>query len=92
MLQALHSHLPWATPMDSRGGLQMAVRLPEGQEPQYTRRAAALGIATPSLSELYHTAPAIAGWRLGFAALAPEAIDAAARALGRIGAHGQYRG
>lgn len=92
LLQALHSHLPWATPMDSRGGLQMAVRLPEGQESQYTRRAAALGIATPSLSELYHTAPAIAGWRLGFAALAPEAIDAAARALGRIGAHGQYRG
>ncbi len=91
LLQALHSHLPWATPMDSRGGLQMAVLLPEGQEPQYTRRAAALDIATPSLSELYHTAPAIAGWRLGFAALAPEAIDAAARALGRIGAHGQYR-
>ena len=91
LLQALHSHLPWATPMDSRGGLQMAVRLPENQESQYTRQAAGLGIATPSLSELYHTAPAIAGWRLGFAALAPEAIDAAARALGRIGAHGQYR-
>ena len=91
LLQALHSHLPWAAPMDSRGGLQMAVRLPEGSEQTSTCEAGALGIATPSLSELYHTAPAIAGWRLGFAALTPEAIDAAARALGRIGAHGQYR-
>jgi len=91
LLQALHSHLPWATPMDSRGGLQMAVRLTEGSEQAHTRQAAALGIATPSLSALYHTAPAMAGWRLGFAALAPEAIDTAARALGHIGTHGQYR-
>lgn len=91
LLQALHSHLPWAAPLDSRGGLQMAVRLPTGSEQACTRQAAALGIATPSLSELYHSAPALAGWRLGFAALPPEAIDAAARTLGRIGAHGQYR-
>lgn len=90
LLQALHSHLPWAAPMDSRGGLQMAVRLPEGREQQYTRQAAGLGIATPSLSELYHTAPAVAGWRLGFASLTPDAIDTAVRALGRTSAHGQY--
>lgn len=81
LLQALHTHLPWAEPLDSRGGLQMAVRLTEGSELQHTRRALARGIATPSLSELYHTAPAMAGWRLGFAALPPEAIESAVRAL-----------
>lgn len=81
LLQALHTHLPWAEPLDSRGGLQMAVRLTEGSELQHTRRALVRGIATPSLSELYHTAPAMAGWRLGFAALPPEAIESAVRAL-----------
>ncbi|MFY3383908.1 PLP-dependent aminotransferase family protein [Paracidovorax sp. MALMAid1276] len=90
LLQALHCHLPWAAPMDSRGGLQMAVRLPDGQEALYTRQAASLGIATPSLGELYRTAPRTAGWRLGFAAMAPEAIEAAVRTLARISAHGQY--
>ena len=60
---------------------QMAVRLPPGSEQRLTREAARLGIATPSLGELYHAAPHTEGWRLGFAALAPEAIDAACRAL-----------
>ena len=81
LLQALHTHLPWAEPLDSRGGLQMAVRLTEGSELHHTRRALARGIATPSLSELYHTAPALPGWRLGFAAITPEAIESAVRAL-----------
>jgi GntR family transcriptional regulator/MocR family aminotransferase len=81
LLQALHTHLPWAAPLDSRGGLQMAVRLTEGSEQQQTRRALARGIATPSLSELYHAAPPIAGWRLGFAAIPPEVIESAVRAL-----------
>ena len=81
LLQALHTHLPWAAPLDSRGGLQMAVRLTEGSERQQTRRALARGIATPSLSELYHAAPPIAGWRLGFAAIPPEVIESAVRAL-----------
>jgi len=81
LLQALHTHLPWAAPLDSRGGLQMAVRLTEGSERQQTRRAQARGIATPSLSELYHAAPPIAGWRLGFAAIPPEVIESAVRAL-----------
>lgn len=81
LLQALHTHLPWVQPLDSRGGLQMAVRLTEGSEKQHTRRALARGIVTPSLSELYHTASPTPGWRLGFAALTPEAIEAAARVL-----------
>lgn len=79
--QALHSHLPWAEPLDSRGGLQMAVRLPPGSEQRLTRAAAQRGIATPSLGALYHSAPRLEGWRLGFAALAPEAIEAAVNSL-----------
>jgi GntR family transcriptional regulator/MocR family aminotransferase len=79
--QALHGHLPWAEPLDSRGGLQMAVRLPTGSEQRLTRAAAQRGIATPSLGALYHSAPRVEGWRLGFAALAPEAIEAAVKSL-----------
>lgn len=81
LLQALHSHLPWAEPLDSRGGLQMAVRLPPGSEQRLTRLAAQRGIATPSLGELYHTVPRTEGWRLGFAALTPSTIDEAVQAL-----------
>ena len=82
LLQALHSHLPWAEPLDSRGGLQMAVRLPAGSEAALSRGAAQHGIATPSLGALYHDAAMrLDGWRLGFAALTPEAIDAACRRL-----------
>ncbi|URI08542.1 PLP-dependent aminotransferase family protein [Aquincola tertiaricarbonis] len=84
LLQALHSHLPWAEPLDSRGGLQMAVRLPPGSEQRLTRLAAQRGIATPSLGELYHTVPRTEGWRLGFAALAPRAIEDAVQALAGI--------
>lgn len=81
LLQALQSRLPWAEPLDSRGGLQMAVRLAPGSEQRLTRAAARLGIATPSLGELYHTAPRIEGWRLGFAALPPQAIEEAVATL-----------
>lgn len=81
LLQALHRHLPWAEPMDSGGGLQMAVRLPKGSEKRLTQGAARRGIATPSLGELYHSAPRIDGWRLGFAALTPPEIESACRVL-----------
>jgi len=84
LLQALHTQLPWAEPLDSRGGLQMAVRLPPGSEARLTRAAAQRGIATPSLGELYHTAPRNEGWRLGFAALTPQAIDAAVSTLSAL--------
>ena len=84
LLQALHSHLPWAEPMDSSGGLQLSVRLPEGSEAELTRQAAIRGVATPSLSELYHSVPAVSGWRLGFAALTPEAISEGVKALAGI--------
>ncbi|MFM2402697.1 MAG: hypothetical protein RL223_577 [Pseudomonadota bacterium] len=85
LLQALHSHLPWAEPLDSRGGLQLAVRLPAGQERRLTRAAAQRGILTPTLSDLYHAGPGVEGWRLGFAALTPEALQQACRALEGLG-------
>lgn len=84
LLQALHTHLPWATPLDSRGGLQMAVQLPEGSEQRLTRDAAKRGIATPSLSVLYRSTGRVDGWRLGFAALTPQAIEAACHTLAAL--------
>lgn len=84
LLQALHTHLSWVEPMDSRGGLQMAVRLPTGSEQRLTRAAAQRGIATPSLGALYHTAVRTEGWRLGFAALTPESITQACQGLAAL--------
>lgn len=90
LLQALHHHLPWAEPMDSRGGLQMAVRLPPGSERRLTREAARRGIATPSLGALYHGSPRVHGWRLGFAALTPQDIEDAVRSLADIPVHRRH--
>ena len=84
LLQALHTHLPWAKPLDSRGGLQLSVGLPPGSEVRLTRQAMALGIATHSLGQTYWSAPRVDGWRLGFAALPLEAISAAVRVLGQL--------
>jgi len=84
LLDALHTNLPWAQPLHSAGGLQLSVRLPEGSEADLTRRAARLGIATPSLSALHHEAAKVDGWRLGFAALRPEEITAAIKSLATL--------
>ncbi|WP_084383511.1 PLP-dependent aminotransferase family protein [Hydrogenophaga flava] len=81
LLQALRTHLPWVEPLDSRGGLQMAARLPPGSEQPLTRAAARRGIVTPSLGALYHTTAPTEGWRLGFAALPPKDIEAACKTL-----------
>jgi GntR family transcriptional regulator/MocR family aminotransferase len=84
LLQSLHTHLPWAKPLDSRGGLQMAVHLPPGAEQALTKAAAQRGIITPSLSALYHSAPHAEGWRLGFAAITPSAIEVAVATLSAL--------
>ncbi len=91
LLQALHTHLPWAEPLDSRGGLQMAVRLPRGSEERLTRAAAQRGVTTPSLGDLYHSAPRTEGWRLGFAALAPRTIENSVAALSTLAVHRHNR-
>lgn len=84
LLQALHRKLPWAEPLDSRGGLQMAVRLPPGSEQRLSRAAAALGIVTPSLGDLYHSGSRTDGWRLGFGALSPKGIEESVTTLSGI--------
>lgn len=92
LLQALRTHLPWAEPLDSRGGLQMAVRLPPRNEQRLTHAAAQRGIATPSLGDLYHSTPRTEGWRLGFAALTPQAIEESVSALSTVQVYRYNRG
>lgn len=84
LLDALKKYLPWAQPLNSVGGLQLSVSLPRRSELSLTRQATALGIATPSLSALYHGETKLEGWRLGFAALQPDEIVAAVRVLATL--------
>lgn len=81
LLDLVTRKLPWATPLNSAGGLQLSVRLPPGTEPNLTRQATARGVATPSLSGLYAANTATDGWLLGFAALQPPEIEAAVQQL-----------
>ncbi|HEX2010832.1 MAG TPA: PLP-dependent aminotransferase family protein, partial [Roseateles sp.] len=83
LLEALQPLRDWLLPQPSPGGLQLAALLPPGEEAARTRAAAAAGIATPPLSRLYLSAPRQDGWLLGYAALTPEEIRQAARALAR---------
>ncbi len=82
--EALREYVPWAQPLPSAGGLQLCVQLPAGSEASLTRQAAALGLATPSLSALYQDRQAVDGWRLGFSALQPQEIVASAQMLGTL--------
>lgn len=84
LLQALATHCPWAQPLPCHGGLQLGVQLPPGSERQLTEQAAARGIATPRMGPLHMRTPALDGWLLGFAALLPEEIQAAAARLGTL--------
>jgi GntR family transcriptional regulator / MocR family aminotransferase len=81
LLEALRPLRAWLLPQPSAGGLQMAALLPEGQETALSRAAAGRGLATPSLSRLYLSAPRQDGWLLGYAALTPAEIRSAARQL-----------
>jgi GntR family transcriptional regulator/MocR family aminotransferase len=84
LLDLIARDLPWATPLNSTGGLQLSVKLPHGAEQQLTRQATACGIATPSLSSLYAEKAAGDGWLLGFAALQPAEIEAAVQKLATL--------
>lgn len=70
----------------------MAVRLPQRNEQRLTHAAAQRGIATPSLGDLYHSTPRTEGWRLGFAALTPQAIEESVSALSTVQVHRYNRG
>ncbi len=77
----LTTHLPWLSPQTANGGLQLAASLPTGWELPLSRQAAALGIATPSLSSLYLGTPRQEGWLLGYAALTPDEMAGAVKVL-----------
>jgi GntR family transcriptional regulator/MocR family aminotransferase len=81
LLDLITRKLPWAAPLNSVGGLQLSVKLPENTELHFTRQAAARGIATPSLSNLYAGKAMLDGWLLGFAALQPSEITDGVRQL-----------
>jgi GntR family transcriptional regulator/MocR family aminotransferase len=84
LLELITRKLPWAQSLNSTGGLQISVTLPPGSEANLTRQAAALGIATPSLSSLHSQPNGADGWLLGYAALQPAEIEAAVAALSQL--------
>ena len=84
LLDLVAHKLPWAQALNSTGGLQISVTLPPGSEAHLSRQAAALGIATPSLSSLYSQPATADGWLLGYAALQPAEIEAAVTALSTL--------
>ncbi|QNM97072.1 MocR-like pyridoxine biosynthesis transcription factor PdxR [Chitinimonas koreensis] len=84
LLEAIGGKLPWLTAQPNTGGLQLAATLPPDWEAPLSRQAAALGIATPSLSALYGGPAAQDGWLLGYAALTPEEIAAAVDGLATL--------
>jgi len=78
----------WITPQSTAGGMQLAVKLPAGEEQWLSQQAQKLGVATPRLSPLYlpdsaYQAP-VDGWLLGYAALTPLEITAAVDRLAQI--------
>ncbi len=68
--------------------MQLAVKLPVGEEQWLSQQAQKLGVVTPRLSPLYlpdgtYQAP-VDGWLLGYAALTPLEITAAVDRLAQI--------
>ena len=53
LLAQINQKLEWMTPLSAKGGLQLAVNLPHGQEELLTRQAQQLGVITPGLSALH---------------------------------------
>lgn len=78
----------WVTPQPATGGMQLAVKLPAGEEQWLSQQAQQLGVATPRLSPLYLPDNAVQevsdGWLLGYAALTPAEITAAVDRLAQI--------
>lgn len=79
LLECLQRAPGWLQPQPSPGGLQIAVRLPEGAERDLSRAGNALGLQLPSLSSLYMGARKQDGWLLGYSALTPSEIVQACR-------------
>jgi GntR family transcriptional regulator/MocR family aminotransferase len=70
----------------AEGGLQLAARLPAGQEQYFSTLAAHAGVETPRLSPLFfgHTGQHQDGWLMGFSALTPAEITVAVNRLASL--------
>jgi GntR family transcriptional regulator/MocR family aminotransferase len=89
LLEHIKQKISWLTPQVAAGGLQLAARLPAGQESHLSTLAAHAGVETPRLSPLFMDVPGSAarhqdGWLLGFSALTPAEITAAVNRLASI--------
>lgn len=78
LLQQLSTRCaPWLAAFPATGGLQLTVRLLQGEEATLTAEGQALGLQLPRLSPLYAGPAWQPGWLLGFAALTPGEIVSA---------------
>jgi GntR family transcriptional regulator/MocR family aminotransferase len=93
MLECIQQQLPWAQVLNSSGGLQLSVLLPDGAEKELSRQAQSKGVATPSFANQQVRPAARDGWLLGFAALQPSEIREGMRVLGtlKLPAHARQR-
>lgn len=88
LLEQLENRLSeWLHPLPASGGLQVAVRLKQGDEAQLTAQAAELGLTLPRLSPLYMHQPPQPGWLLGFSALERAEIVAGCDKLLQLFSH-----
>ncbi|MCE4027588.1 PLP-dependent aminotransferase family protein [Microbacterium sp. Au-Mic1] len=86
LLDALHEHAPTATVETvPRGGLNLWVRLPEGNDAeQVVRDCAARGVILAPGSEWFPAEPSGAFVRLNYSGESPDRFPEAARALGDV--------
>ena len=89
LLAQIKQKIEWLTPQVAAGGLQLAARLPAGQEPHFSALAAQAGVETPRLSPLFTASAGVVtrhqdGWLLGFSALTPAEITAAVNRLASL--------
>jgi GntR family transcriptional regulator/MocR family aminotransferase len=86
LLEQIRQKIEWLRPQIAAGGLQLAARLPAGQEQYFSELAGRAGIETPRLSPLFfgNTGQHQDGWLLGFSALTPAEITAAVNRLASL--------
>ncbi|WP_437613607.1 PLP-dependent aminotransferase family protein [Erwinia sp. V71] len=72
-------------PLSSQGGLQLTVRLLQGDEQRLTQQALQRGLLLPRLSPLFsQQQQTLSGWLLGFSALTPAEIVQAVDKLAQL--------
>ena len=89
LLTQIKQKIEWLSPQVAAGGLQLAARLPAGQEQHFSALAAQAGVETPRLSPLFTASAGLVtqhqdGWLLGFSALTPAEITTAVNRLASL--------